>query len=154
MSDAERYAIDDARIVSEVIDGEAIIVNLANGFYYNLDRSAAEIWGWLEAGWSIEEIVSMIRDRYDCAGADPETAVRTLVGTLVADDLIGSRADASDRPQIERGAEMAGEKPAFRVPSFQRYEDMRGFLLVDPIHEVNETGWPHVKPGGSPASAG
>src|SRR5580765_202543 len=52
MSDSERYTIDEARVVSEIIDGEAIIVNLANGYYYSLDPPAAEIWGWLEAGWS------------------------------------------------------------------------------------------------------
>jgi hypothetical protein len=33
MSDSERYTIDEARIVSEIIDGEAIIVNLTNGYY-------------------------------------------------------------------------------------------------------------------------
>jgi hypothetical protein len=98
MSDSERYTIDEARIVSEIIDGEAIIVNLANGYYYSLDPPAAEIWGWLEAGWSIAEIVSVIQDRYDCSGADPATAVNTLIGTLIADELIAPRPDPPDLP--------------------------------------------------------
>jgi hypothetical protein len=154
MSDSERYTIDEARIVSEIIDGEAIIVNLANGNYYSLDAPAAEIWEWLQAGWSITEIVSVIQDRYDCSGADPETAVRTLIGTLIADELVASRPDTPDLPKIERGAEAFAEKTPFRAPSFQRFEDMQGFLLVDPIHEVDDTGWPHIKPGESTASRG
>ena len=154
MSDSERYTIDETRIVSEIIDGEAIIVNLANGYYYSLDPPAAEIWGWLEAGWSIADIVSMIQDRYDCSGADPETAVRALIGTLIADELVESRPDAPDRPEIERGAEAPVEKRPFRAPSLQRFEDMQGFLLVDPIHEVDDTGWPHIKPGESTAGRG
>ena len=154
MSDSERYAIDEARIVGEIIDGEAIIVNLANGYYYSLDPPAAEIWGWLEAGWSIAEIISVIRDRYDCSGADPETAVRMLIGTLIADELVAPRPDSPDLPDIARGAAAAAEKRPFRVPSFQRFEDMQGFLLVDPIHEVDDTGWPHVKRGESTAGRG
>jgi hypothetical protein len=153
MNDSERYTIDETRIVSEIIDGEAIIVNLANGFYYSLDRPAAEIWGWLEAGWSTAEIVSVIQDRYDCSGADPETAVRTLIGTLVADELVASRPDA-DLPEIERGPGGPAEKRPFRAPSFQRFEDMQGFLLVDPIHEIDDTGWPHIKRGESTAGRG
>lgn len=144
MSDSERYTIDEARIVSEIIDGEAIIV----------DPPAAEIWGWLETGWSIAEIVSVIQDRYDCSGADPETAVRTLIGTLIADELVASLPDPPDLPEIERGAEASAEKRPFRAPSFQRFEDMQGFLLVDPIHEVDDTGWPHIKPGESTAGRG
>jgi hypothetical protein len=33
----------------------------------------------------------------------------------------------------------------------QRFSDMQGLLLVDPIHEVDDTGWPHTQPGASPA---
>ena len=154
MSDSEHYTIDGARIVSEIIDGEAIIVNLANGYYYSLDPPAAEIWGWVQSGCSVAEIVSVIQDRYDCSGADPETAVRTLIGTLVADELVAPRTDSSSLPRIERGAEASGEKRPFRVPSFQRFEDMQAFLLVDPIHEVDETGWPQIKPGEPPAGRG
>ena len=40
MRDSDRYTIDEGRIVSELMDGEAIIVNLANGYYYSLDRPA------------------------------------------------------------------------------------------------------------------
>lgn len=155
MSDIERYAVDEARVVSEIIDGEAVIVNLANGYYYSLDPSAAEIWGWLQAGWSIAEIMSAVRERYDCAAADPETAVRTFVGTLVADELVMSRqSDPGDLPQAGAGADASAAKTPFRAPSMQRFEDMQGFLLVDPIHEVDETGWPHVKPGESTSNRG
>jgi len=80
--------------------------------------------------------------------------VRTLIGTLVADDLVAPRTDSSSLPRIERGAEASGEKRPFRVPSFQRFEDMQAFLLVDPIHEVDETGWPQIKPGEPPAGRG
>ena len=91
----------------------------------------------------------MIQDRYDCSDADPETAVRALIGTLIADEPVAPRPDLPrDLPEIERGAEASADKRPFRAPSFQRFEDMRGFLLVDPIHEVDHAGWPTHEAGG------
>ena len=153
MSESSGYAIDQAHIVSEVIDGEAIIVNLANGYYYSLDAAAAEIWGWLQSGWSVARIVSAIRERYDCAGANPESAVDELIGALVADEIIAPGAVESREPPAAPPASAAAKAP-FRAPSMQRFTDMQGFLLVDPIHEVDDTGWPHATRGESPASRG
>jgi hypothetical protein len=153
MSDSERYAVDEARIVSEVIDGEAVIVNLANGYYYSLDRPAAEIWGWVQAGRSIAEILSAIRDRYDCSGSEPEVAVHALIGALVADELVSLRSGPGSVPEMDR-SEVPSQKKRFCAPTLQRFEDMQGFLLVDPIHEVDDTGWPHTRSGESAASRG
>lgn len=154
IGDSERYTIDERRIVSEIIDGEAVIINLANGYYYSLDAPAAEIWGWLQSGRSVAEIASAIQRRYDCSGADPEAAVRAFVGTLVTDDLVAPCRDAASARGLEPLAEAAGVKRTFRAPSLQRFSDMQGFLLVDPVHEVDDRGWPHTKPGGLPSSRG
>jgi hypothetical protein len=35
-------------IAHEIIDGEAIIVNLENGNYYSLNKTGAEIWNFIE----------------------------------------------------------------------------------------------------------
>jgi hypothetical protein len=152
--DSVRYTIDEGRIVSEIIDGEAIVINLANGYYYSLDTSAAEIWGWLQSGRSVSEIVSAIRRRYDCSSADPEAAVRAMVGTLVTDDLVTPCPDAASPQGLDPLGEASAEKSLFRAPSLQRFSDMQGFLLVDPIHEVDDRGWPHTKPGESATSRG
>jgi len=152
--DSLRYTIDEGRIVSEIIDGEAVIINLANGYYYSLDTSAAEIWGWLQSGRSISEIVSAIQRRYDCSSADPEAAVRAFIGTLVTDDLVAPCPDAASPQGLEPLGAASAETSPFRAPSLQRFSDMQGFLLVDPVHEVDERGWPHTKPGGLPTSRG
>jgi len=154
MSESSGYSIDQAHIVSEVIDGEAIIVNLANGYYYSLDAAAAEIWLWLQSGWSAARIADAIRERYDCAGAGPEAAVRELIGALLADQIIApGSVESCDPPPVGLPASAAAKAP-FRAPSMQRFTDMQGFLLVDPIHEVDDTGWPHATRGESPASRG
>jgi len=37
-------------------------------------------------------------------------------------------------------------RPPFVKPILQKYTDMADLLLLDPIHEVGEQGWPHPAP--------
>jgi len=142
-----RYTVDPAKIVSEIIDGEAILINLTNGYYYSLDTTAAEIWTHLQAGRTALEIVSVLRRRYDCSQTDPEAAVQALIATLEADELIAPGMP-SPGPALHMLASDEASGTPFRLPTLQRFSDMQGFLLVDPIHEVDDTGWPNVTPGG------
>jgi hypothetical protein len=153
--DAARYAIDEARIVSEVIDGEAVVINLENGYYYSLDPTATEVWEWIRAGRSLSEVVSALRARYDCSGADPDPAVRSVIAAWSADDLILPRAEPDHPPvgELPEAPAAPGRRPPFRAPGFERFTDMQGLLLVDPIHEVDERGWPNT-PAGGPAPPG
>jgi len=34
---------------------------------------------------------------------------------------------------------------AFEKPKLQKFTDMQDLLLLDPIHEVDEAGWPHTR---------
>jgi hypothetical protein len=76
--------------------------------------------------------------------------------------IAASRADAIGAAEIARFiAELLSEgllaesarpaKPnpmpvaAFAVPSMQKFDDLQGLLLVDPIHEASPAGWPFVQ---------
>ena len=37
-----------------------------------------------------------------------------------------------------------GKKPLFESPNLQKYTDMQAMLWLDPIYEVDETGWPNT----------
>jgi hypothetical protein len=165
MSHSERYAIDVETVVSETVDDEAIVVNLANGYYYSLDPIATLVWSAVQAGRSVAEMLADVRARYDCRAVDPESPLRAFLSALIAEGLIA--ADGSPAPSGSTdGAPAAGPSTApvpvtagapasatpFRAPAFQRFTDMHAFLLVDPIHEVDDTGWPNLPPPG--ASAG
>ena len=36
---------------------------------------------------------------------------------------------------------LAAKKP-YTAPAVQKYDDLEDLLLLDPIHEVDEAGWP------------
>ena len=38
----------------------------------------------------------------------------------------------------------ASEKRPYVPPQIERFTDMQELLLLDPIHEVDDTGWPHT----------
>ena len=39
--------------------------------------------------------------------------------------------------------ELGVEKTQFEFPIIEKFTDMQELLLLDPIHEVDEKGWPH-----------
>ena len=46
------------------------------------------------------------------------------------------------------GTEDAGVEPVlageYQAPSLEKYSDLQDLLLIDPIHEADESGWPSV----------
>ena len=37
-------------------------------------------------------------------------------------------------------------KLEFAAPVLRKYTDMQDFLLVDPIHQTTDAGWPEARP--------
>jgi hypothetical protein len=158
----EHLTVNTTQVVHETIDGETILIHLGSGAYYSLAGCGADIWELLAAGAGVEEVVASTQTRYD---ADPEQIaqpVRALIDELLAEELI------LDAPSTDpRNAQPGGEttetttvSPAgvdqsefatrapFVAPVLHKYTDMQQFMLVDPLHDVEQdVGWPHLKDG-------
>ena len=39
-----RYCVNQPSVISEVVDGETIVLNFENGHYYSLNPTASAIW--------------------------------------------------------------------------------------------------------------
>jgi hypothetical protein len=152
--------INAPQVVHETIDGETILIHLGTGVYYSLEGTGAVIWELLAGGASTGEIVAHALVRYDADGEVLRAAVGSLIGELTAEGLIvllppgaeapGPAGDASAAGDSAPAAENATSAPRvpFSAPTLNRYTDMQQFMLVDPIHDVEEqAGWPHVKAG-------
>jgi coenzyme PQQ synthesis protein D (PqqD) len=132
-----RYRLNDRDLVSEVLDGEVIVVNLQSGTYYSTLASGADIWNALLSGRSVEEVADWLARGAEDDRAHIAAEVARFVSELVAENLILS----SDSDRIRRPDDL-GTAPAFVTPELHKYTDMQELLLVDPIHEVTEEGWP------------
>ena len=144
---AARYKVSP-RVINETIDGEAVMINLASGNYYILDPVGAEVWTYIERAASVPEIVDGLSARYDGAPADIEGAVGGLLTELQSEDLVVPADGENGAAHATAPAAPAGDRQPFSTPKLEKFTDMQDLILIDPVHQVDEAGWPHAKPGG------
>lgn len=145
-----RFRINRPIVVDEVFDDEVVIIHFDTGNYYSLDKVGTEIWGLIESGASVGEIVESLAHRYDDSHEAMEDAIARFVVELQEEDLVAA-STPRDLTTLKEGEERSEGEWAttgrqFRAPIISRYTDMQDLLLLDPIHEVDEDGWPGVKP--------
>jgi hypothetical protein len=146
------FTINAPSVIHQTLDGEVIVVNLDTGVYYSLAGTAAEIWTALEAGASAARTARGLAQRYSAAGSELEDAVAAFVGELEQEELIVAGAAAGAEETGVDAAANGVAHPSFVAPVLQKYTDMQELLLLDPIHEVDEAGWPHPLAGGAGSS--
>jgi Coenzyme PQQ synthesis protein D (PqqD) len=137
------YRVDPRKVAHETIDGEVIMIHLLIGTYYSLGGAGADIWASLASGRGRAETLALLERRYD---ADPVLLTETVddfVKRLAEEDLLEPTVDGAPAPPA---TEPAGERLPFKGPELEKYTDMQDFLLVDPIHETDATGWPNPHP--------
>jgi len=141
------YRVNSPNVAGDVIDGEAVIVNLEKGTYYSLEESGAAIWRSIETGRTREGIIANCLALYR---GDPDlvsTAVGSLLEELEKEELIRP---VDEEPEVEVDAppppETQDVRPLFVVPEIRKYTDMEELLQLDPIHDVDDMGWPVPKP--------
>jgi hypothetical protein len=133
------FRVNGPNVINEVIDGEAVIINLASGDYFSLRGSGSYIWQAIDAGADVGAIVGA----FTAAGLGDEVAiggaVEGLVAQLVAEDLIVASDGSGSSPSL---APPDGD--TFEAPALEKFTDMQDLILLDPVHEVDERGWPHT----------
>ena len=146
MNEAIYFRVNKANVVSETFEDEVILVNLENGNYYSLNNSGILIWNFIENTISVNEIITMLSNKYADSSVPIEASVRQLISDLLHENLIEPAPSEECRPAAEDDiAVMESPGSAFEVPILNRYTDMQNLLLMDPIHDVDETGWPKAK---------
>jgi hypothetical protein len=131
-------------VVSETIEGEVVIINLDSGAYYSVRASAADIWECLENRATIGQTVDCLASRYDGDRREMESGVSGFLGLLADEELVVKTETPADPPYTPP-ADSDEERPPFNNPVLEKFTDMEDFLMVDPIHEVDDRGWPHKK---------
>jgi Coenzyme PQQ synthesis protein D (PqqD) len=136
------YAINAPDVIAETIEGETILVNLATGSYYSLEGSGTEIWNGLMNGGTPSVIADELALRYDGPAPEILAAIDQLVDELRAEQIVvETPATASETPVLAPAE--TGERRPFVSPTLKKFTDMQAIILLDPVHEVDQRGWPH-----------
>lgn len=134
----QRLRVNSENVVFEEVDGEVIAIDLGGGAYYSIGGSGTAIWALLAGGASADEICAALVARFDADAEAVRAEVEGLLSTLLESGLVVAAPEANGPPALAGNDE---GKP-FESPRFERYTDMKDYFLLDPIHEVDTTGWP------------
>ena len=133
----------------ETIEGEVIIIDLETGSYYSLRDTSAEIWHGIQTGADEDAIAGSLHRRYDATREEIAAAVGKMLDALAGEGLIeveeGVHATAE---QAAAAPQDANGRVPFAAPVLEKHTDMQDLILLDPVHDVNDAGWPHVAPPG------
>lgn len=136
---SSQYVVNAPAVVGEIIDDEAVILNLHSGLYFNTAGPGAEIWAGLDRGATVEALAGRLTARFDIASAEAAAAVATFLATLESYELVRSEAADADTPGVAPA--VAGTEP-FSPPELGMHSDLDDLLRLDPIHDVDQMGWP------------
>jgi hypothetical protein len=128
------------KVVRECFEDEVVIINLENGNYYSLNGTGAQIWKELESSGIAEAVAAALVARYEA----PETTIRHAVESFIRQLeeqglIIGAESVAADARAVQPPVE---SRAMFELPVLSVFSDMQDLLLLDPIHDVDESGWP------------
>jgi hypothetical protein len=144
MSNPQHFAFNQPFVVSELIDGEAVIMNLKSGNYYSARHTGALVWAWLEQGLTLGGMATALTGIYGGEEAAYSPDVTTFINNLIEQGLIvPTETVAAASPAVDEGM---NPPKAYKPPVLEVYADMQDLLLLDPIHDIDEVGWPVAKP--------
>jgi hypothetical protein len=132
------------QVMHETIDGETIVIDLATGTYYSLRGAAPAVWAALVEGADGDAIIEELERGYDAAPGAITVAVASFLEQLEAEQLIAP----GPGPAAPREAAEPAQRLPFEEPQLERYDDLQDIILLDPVHQVDDRGWPHPAPVG------
>ena len=145
-----KYRINKPDIVFEYFEDETVLIDLKNGNYFSIDKVGTDILVLIEAELPTDQIIKSIKNKYDAYPCNTDSSIRKFITQLHDEKIIRQKekTSGSDLSSEKKVADSSkkGTKRTFSPPRLSKYTDMQELLLLDPIHDVDETGWPKKKP--------
>ena len=149
MNQNRSFQINQPFVVSEIIEGEVVIMNMDSGNYYSTQHIGAQVWQWLGEGMSEAGIITQIIHNYTGDINDFSSGVSNFIQHLLTENLIKPKPENLAKLEVDVKTPQVvslSEKVRFTAPFLEVYSDMKDLLLLDPIHDVTEEGWPTASP--------
>lgn len=136
------YIVDERRIAHQTVDGEVIAIDFVNGAYFSMRATAGEIWQMLVANAALDEVIALYQENSPVPADTLVTEIQAFVSELLAASLL-QPSDAPGTAQPALSAIVAQRKP-YTPPQLEKFEDMADLIMLDPVHDVSDAGWPHI----------
>lgn len=142
LSEAYRVRVKGPVVVSETVGDETIIMHHETGHYFDTSGTGSLLWNAITGGATIAGLAALLSARTGIGLAAAREAAAAFVETLLQHDLI-VRAEGRDPDDDLAATDTgAGDRLAYAAPVLGVHTDLADLLLLDPIHEAGEAGWP------------
>jgi hypothetical protein len=138
-----KYKVNNPYVVYDAMEGEVVIVNLRLGFYYSVRGIGADIWESLVQGYSQKEIVEKLLGDYDADRQSIEKSVADMLELFTKEQFLTPLTEKESAQVKEITHHPRPVKLKFASPNFEKFTDTKDVLLLDPVHDVDENGWPN-----------
>ncbi len=137
-----RLAPNPVEVAAKILDGEAIMINLANGMYYSMDGVGVEAWVMIADGHGLAEVSSRLARRYGVSEERVAADVQRLAEELLEERIVR----ISDLAPIQTSVDddgVAGADTPYDMPRLNKYSDMAELLALDPpMLGLPDVPWP------------
>jgi hypothetical protein len=143
MMSSQSFECNAPDVVFENFGDEVVLLNLQSGKYFSLDPIGMVCWDYLVQGVRLEDIVGHVRAFYRNHADTEEIAqdLEALLADFQFEQLI--RPTQTVRPlaeSVEPGTKLPA---AYARPALAKFDDVAEMLLMDPVHDVGQAGWPN-----------
>ena len=132
----------NADILHETISDEVIIISLTTGNYYSLQEGASLIWQFILQGANTAQVVELTSKIYKYPIEKIEGDISVFLDKLKDENLIDYLPVRT--PKILKVPDTQNIKE-YAPPKLEVFTDIQDLLTLDPIHDVDEMGWPLPK---------
>ena len=103
MVNIEMYPKHCEGVIYRNIEGEAVVLNLDNGFYYSLNELGTDIWEMCDGTVNIQEMIKCVYDEYEVTYEQARDDVLELMGDLVREGLVTVDETPFKSSAVEKG---------------------------------------------------
>lgn len=144
----QHLKVSEPNVVHETIEGETILLNLGTGNYYSIEWPGTVFWDLLAETGDAEGIRKAFLKANSDNESEMEKAYTQFIEMLLEEELVVpfENGEASTY-SVDKETEEEFSKAASKLEklTLNKYSDMQDMLLLDPIHDVDEKGWPEPK---------
>lgn len=115
------YTINSFSVIHDVIEGEAVVMNLDTGLYYSLNPAASLIWQRITERKFSEDAIK------EFAGPQNQNFIEFLINQKLV--------SPGGRPVVAEEEE-ALPSPLSETAEWNTFSDMKELLLLDPVHDI------------------
>ncbi|MGE0725825.1 MAG: PqqD family protein [Alphaproteobacteria bacterium] len=136
--DGIRFAAAGNPIVHESLDGEVVIINLRSGTYYSLSGIGTDLWASLVGGTTLPGLAARLGAATGLTPSVADESARAFLSSLFSEGLV-----VAERPiELPRVALPPLPEAIHAALALDRFTDVQELLTLDPVHDVDDVGWP------------